>query len=363
MIRRLVCIGFIGLALPSLSCRTPGPVSTVNTFSTIAAIPLGITGKPRLRMGRSPTGAVIGPDIGKHGYTPNLSERNGIVFTCRAGQIDTAHTRKTADWTYYLAKKFMVHLENNRTSFTYKMPEPSRYFVRMAYPDNWRTLSPRERKEISREVAIELGAYAAYVGTTWHEMLTWEGYRASRILPEFFSAFSWEENFSNLLGSRVAAKALRDKRRSYNDAVTEALDEELAFLGAQPAGVARRARQQVKGLWYSGHFLSIEMKKRNFDIGFDDGFVTPIIVPVSECEGIAPVEYPVPSLETVRDYGFEITIELEPVIKKQLLRYVYPNESIKGRRIIPEKHFGLIMEHIRQEGIDLYGPDCDGNTL
>lgn len=124
MIRRLVCIGFIGLALPSLSCRTPGPVSTVNTFSTIAAIPLGITGKPRLRMGRSPTGAVIGPDIGKHGYTPNLSERNGIVFTCRAGQIDTAHTRKTADWTYYLAKEFMVHLENNRTSFTYKMPEP-----------------------------------------------------------------------------------------------------------------------------------------------------------------------------------------------------------------------------------------------
>ena len=363
MIKGLLRFALIGLALPNLSCRTPGPVSTVNTFSTIAAVPLSITGKPRLRMGRSPTGAVIGPSIGKHGYTPNLSERNGIVFTCRAGQIDTAHTRKTADWTYYLTNAFLVHLENNETSFSYKMTEPSRYFVRLAYPDNWHALTPQERKAVSREVAIELGAYGAYVGTTWHEMLTWVGYKASLILPEFFSAFSWEENFSNLLGAHVAAKALRDEARGYSDALTEALDEELAILGAQPARVAKRARQQVQGEWYSGTILNIEIKKRHFDIGFDDGFVTPIIFPVSECEGIDPMDYPVPQLETIRDYGFEITLELEPVIKKQLLRFVYPNESIKGKRINPEKHFELIMKHIRQEGIDLYGPDCYGNTL
>jgi hypothetical protein len=359
MVNGLLRVALIGLAMPNLSCSSrPGPVSFMNTLSTLAAVPLSVTGKPRLRMGRAPTGAVIGSDLGKHGYTPNLSERNGIVFTCRGGQIDTAHTRKSADWTCYLTKVFLVHIENNETSFSFRMPEPSRYFVRLAYPDNWHALAPAERKAISREVAIELGSYAAYVGTTWHEMLTWVGYKAMLIMPEFFSAFSWEENFSNVLGARMAAKALRDEGRSYDDALTAAFDEELVMLGAQPARVAKRVRREEKGEWYTGPILNVDVRKRHFDIGIDDGFVTPIVFPIPECEGIDPVDYPAPHLETIRDYGFEITLEIEPVIKEELLRLVYPNESIEGKRINPEKHFGLIMKYMQEEAIELYGPDC-----
>ena len=44
-------------------------------------------------------------DIGKHGYRHSWWEQSGIMYTCKAGHIDMAHVRKTADWTAYLASR------------------------------------------------------------------------------------------------------------------------------------------------------------------------------------------------------------------------------------------------------------------
>jgi len=147
--------------------------------------------------------------------------------------------------------------------------------------------------------------------------------------------------------------------RGYDDAVTAAFKEELDYLGVQSSTVSERAAEQVKGQWYTGHFIYVDTKRRHFDIGFDDGFVTPVVVPVAECEGIDPADYPIPSLKTIREYGFEVSIEMAPVVQKQLLKCIYPNENTDMKRINPEKHFGIIIQHIRKEAIEMYGPDYD----
>ena len=60
---------------------------------------------------------IIGPqDVGHHEYDAGMierrsdepralgsSERNGLVYTCRGGFIDTAHLRDYADWTLFLS--------------------------------------------------------------------------------------------------------------------------------------------------------------------------------------------------------------------------------------------------------------------
>lgn len=180
--------------------------------------------------------AFLGPEeLGPHGYEYNWSEQNGIVYTCRGGHIDISHTRKTADWTAFLAARTFDRISRNKRSFTFKMREPSVYRVELTYPENWQDLSQAEQERIARQVALALGPYLSYAANTWHEILTWFGYGNIAIYSEFPSAFSWEDTFSNLLGAHVAAAALRDTEHTYDKAVTLELDRELKNLGIKKA--------------------------------------------------------------------------------------------------------------------------------
>jgi hypothetical protein len=83
-------------------------------------------------------------------------------------------------------------------------------------------------------------------------MLTWYGYKSVGFVPEFHSSFSWEDSLSNLLGTYLATKALRDTAHSYDQAMTMVLNEEMRKLGVQPAAVAKQASRSVQGRWFSG---------------------------------------------------------------------------------------------------------------
>ena len=255
---------------------------------------------PRPRMGSYATSTMgttfLGPEeLGPHGYEYNWSEQNGIVYTCKGGHIDISHTRKAADWTAFLAARAFDRISRNKRGFTFKMREPSVYRVELSYPENWQDLPQAEQDRIASQVALALGPYLSYAANTWHEILTWFGYGSIAIYSEFPSAFSWEDTYSNLLGTHIAAEALRDTERSYDKAVTLALDRELKNLGIQKASAARRASEKMRGLWFSGDWLFfVHTKSRNFDIGLDDGLVTPRLVPsVSECRGAVAQPYPV----------------------------------------------------------------------
>jgi hypothetical protein len=325
----------------------------------------GMNFGPRIRYGAYPSSIIgtpwAGSELGTHGYYFRLSEKNGIAYTCRGGHIDIMHVRIAADWTAYLAGESYRHLMKGDDAFSYKLlVDRSRNHVRISYPENWRSLSKDERSRIAREVAMAMGPYMTFTMVTWHEIMTWYGFQVIGLPTEYASAFSWEDSYSNLLGTRLAAKALRDTERSYNEAMEIVLDEEMARLGVQPAKVSRQASESVHGSWYTGRVSGfVNLKRRNFDIGLDDGWVTPVLLPnVPGCEGAVPISYPVPTLELPAKHGFTIAVEIEPREweKNKVLRIVYPDDR-KGKRILPTEHFPAIMAQIRREAEAKYGPE------
>lgn len=307
--------------------------------------------EPRIRLGSYAT-ATPGTNfldinsLGRHSYGNFLFENNGIVYTCRGGHIDIAHVRINADNVRYLYYKVRKNLINGNRDFTFKLNvEPSTYFVRIYYPHGWSSKTRKEREAISEELAMELSQYFTFTMTTWHEVLTWFGYKCMAFLPEQPSAFSWEDVYSNLVGIRIGAQALQDQEHDYDKAVTIALRSELENLGIQSSRTARKASEKMRGIWYDGIFL-VDMKERNLDIGLDDGFVTPMLVP-GVCEGTEALSYPVPTLEQFDKYGFKMRLEVEPreFEKGKVLKIVYPNGGYK--RIQPAKHLGVIVGYIK----------------
>ncbi|MFC1739150.1 DUF4056 domain-containing protein [Planctomycetota bacterium] len=307
----------------------------------------------------------LGPEVlGRHGYRYSLSEKNGIVYTCKAGHIDISHVRIAADWTAYLTAKSFDCLMRNKAGFSFKLKvDRTKHFVRISYPQDWKGLAQEDKEEIAREVSIKLGQYLAYTATTWHEILTWFGFKCMGLYPEFPSAFSWEDSFSNLLGSHIAVQALRDPEHEFNEAMTLLIDEELAKLGVQERHVAIQASKSVRGEWFSGNMF-VKMKKRNFDIGLDDGYVTPSLVgSVCECEGAKAQVYAAPKLDFLGEYGFSVQVRIEPREweKSKILKIVYPNTKNRRKRLNPAIHFAKIMDFLKKEAVIKYDYDIGLN--
>jgi hypothetical protein len=329
--------------------------------AVIAAGGCSIDGQPRIRTGSYAT-ATLGTNfldannLGKHSYqTPFNHEEDGIAYTCRGGHIDIAHVRIAADnvrYLYYLTKK---NLMASVSELTFKASEePSRYYVHLKYPDNWQTLSRNEKNAIADKVSLELSQYFSYTMTTWHEVLTWFGYKSTGIFPEFPSAFSWEDNYSNIIGVRLGAQAVADQEHDYDTAMTIIIKKELQYLGVQSAVTARYASEKMKGKWWEGtpFVVYVEMRERNMDLGYVDGRVTPTLVP-GVCEGAKPLSYPVPTLNTLAKYGFAMTLEVEPreFEKDKILKIVCPDG--KGKRIQLATQLPLIMDYITKDAISM----------
>ncbi len=313
---------------------------------------------PQIRIGSyaTPTLGTFFLDInhlGHHSYKFSFSEREGIVYTCKAGHIDIAHVNEAADWTAYSAAITYKHLIRDDTVFTFRLKEGSICFVRLTYPNTWQKLTQKDKDTIAFDIAVKLGRYFGYTAGTWHEILTWFGYKSTGIFPEFPSAFSWEDIFSNLLGSDIAAEALRDKKHTYDDAVTYILRKKLEELNIQSAKTARKAAEKVRGKWFSGEVPPfVNMKGRNFDTGLDDGFVTPWIVSsIRQCRGQKAQPYPVPKLDFLGKYGFSIKFEIAPHVweGRKILKIVYHNKNPEHKRIEPIKDFAPIMKEIIQQ--------------
>jgi hypothetical protein len=312
---------------------------------------------PRGRSGFYPTpvsgSKYLEPDkLGAHGYCLNFSEKNGIVYTCSGGHIDIGHVRKMADWTGFLAAKSLEQIEKENTEFKFKLYESSIYFVTLTYPENWENFSEGEKESIAREVSINLGKYLAFSAGTWHEILTWFDYRPKGFKSEFPSAFSWEDEYSNLLGVLLAEKALRNNKIEFSSSITLYLDEALKELNVQSKKTAWLVTEKMKWKWFSKGFLFTKIQMRNFDTGLDDGFVSPCPVPdISVCNDAKIKPLKVPDLKSIDKYGFSVKIEIKPREweKNKILNFVYPQNGNKAKRIEPVNHFPVIMKYIEDE--------------
>ncbi|MFH1370749.1 MAG: DUF4056 domain-containing protein [Planctomycetota bacterium] len=328
--------------------------------ATMTAIALGVaffsgcslTGAPRVRLGSYATSTpgtnfIDVNSLGRHSYYSFLFENNGIAYTCRGGHIDIAHVRIGADNVRYLYYKIRKNLINSNSTIKFKLNvEPSTYFVTIHYPPGWEDLTRKEKRQIADELAIEMSQYFTFTMTTWHEVLTWFGYKCMAVLPEQPSAFSWEDIYSNLVGIRIGARALQDKEHSYNNAVTIGIKKELEDLGAQSRHTAWKAAEKMRGKWFDGIVL-VDMKERNFDIGLDDGLVTPMLVP-GVCENAEPQSYPVPVLDKLYKRGFTMEFEVEPkeFERGRILKIIYPNGG--HSRIRPAEHIPVVVDYIKK---------------
>jgi len=326
----------------------PGGITVVIFFLNGCGVP-----QPGVRLGSYAT-ATLGTNfldlnsMGKHSFGSAWFEKNGIVYTCRGGHIDIAHARIAADNVRYLQDKARRTISGRKHDFSFKLKvEPSTYYVRIEYPQKWKKLSAKERRRITDEVSLEMGEYLTYTMTTWHEVLTWFGFKTMGFIPEQPSAFSWEDIYSNVFGIRIGSQAIRDKSHGYDQAVTIAMRKDLEDLGVQSAKTARKASDKMRGTWYMG-LLIAEMKVRNTDVGIEDGYVTPMLVP-GVCEGAEPKSYPVPTLEKSQKYGFEMDLRVEPkeFERGKILDVIYPDRAAP-EKIQPDKHLLEIMDYINK---------------
>jgi hypothetical protein len=215
--------------------------------------------------------------------------------------------------------------------------------VYLSYPENWQSLPQEERSRIAREVALAMGPYLTFTMTTCMKSSPGTASSASACHRVRLGV-----QLGGLLleppGHKVASKALLDREHPYDEAMTIALDEEMAKLGVQSAKYAKQMSESVYDSWYKGRVsMFVDLRRRNFDIGLDDGLVTPVLLPnAAGCEG--------PSRSRIRpdarrsgQVRFAARVEIVPREweRNKVLRIVYPDK--KGKRIIPTEHFPIIM--------------------
>ena len=323
--------------------------------------------EPRLRVSDyfgAPGGIkYINPDnLGHHCYSKSSGEKSGMVYTQRAGFVDIGHVREAADRTRYAATVLNYHLVRSSRRLKFSMIEPSTYYITVRYPVNWKYLDKTAQEEIVRDLSIRYGQYLAHQSLIWHELVTWFGYASSGLFSEQISSFSWEDSYSDLTGTWLGAEAMQSGG-SYDDQVIRLLAEKLNELKAEPASIGKKAGKYIKDAWYTGDiYFFVTMKKRNFDVGFDDGQITPWLVP-GMYPDVKPLPCPVPDTNCLADYGFQIKVRMDPRVAEKTKIYKALALDPSHDWIQVDRDFPRLLDHIQRQAQTRYGADVDKPTL
>jgi len=307
-------------------------------------------GGTRPRWGYLPTGSFGNPDaLGKHSSRFGLGEGAGILYTLRGGSLDIDHVRGAADITKVAHDRAYSTLLKKGKGFSLS-PAFERFSnnIEFQYPDYWDKIRKEDREKIAKAVSLKMGQYVGFNSTLYHELTTWYGGHFLLIEAEFNSSFSWDDLYSNLIGTRLAVEAIKDKSRSYNEAMTLLLEKELHKLGVVSKSEARRITKTVRGKWYGGGNLT----KRNMDIG-EDGYITPSLIPGAYSG--EPFKCPVPTLDLLNKCRFKIRYTFSSMhgADGKMRRLVNSNGPIQP------KHFPSLMRYVKEESAREYGHDID----
>lgn len=310
----------------------------------------GLGGGPRGRLGSFPNLGFGDPAaLGAHSYGYKIVETGGTYYTLRGGTIDLPHLRGAADLTRaaYCIAYHAIMSKQPRFSVSPEL-ELTTSTIHMEYPADWDQMPVSQKNTVARKVALILAPAVGYQTTVWHEMLTWKGLNFIVIDRQHESAFSWEDIYSNVLGARLAAEALQlvhIDEHAYNHAMTEGIDAEFQRLQAVPKAQAGEIAHSVDGHWFKTGLVL----QRNMDVGFDDGFVTPTIIPGFTKE--PPIPCPMPGLDGLSAYGFKVTYTISShYLQDDALRKMAGTTG----KVEPYKHFPIIMEQIEQEAREKY---------
>jgi len=309
-------------------------------------------------------------DIGPHEYDPGLlqilpspiddelragnddskhpkREHNGIIYTCRAGFLDTAHIRDFADLAWFLAAQVEERLETGGTI------ELEDYGGRRRV-----TIHPvRSEKihEVGRtRLAVAVAARLSFDLSVWREIATWYGYESVPPWSEKLSSFSPEDLYSNLLGTKLAEGILRTtaihSRREWDLAMTAWLASAMDALGIVPVDAARALMESLDGtFWSSARRIpdwDITLRRR-----FDRGpVVEPLAVhaqaPSAPC-GADDVPVPIPVQDELAGVSIDGVAEIDVVVSDRLMKHGFPLPRGGDRQVV-EADFDHLIEAVRR---------------
>jgi hypothetical protein len=299
-------------------------------------------------------------NLGRHRYerTPRWfhpDESSGIVYTTRAGFLDLAHVRITIDAVRFCTRQVRAAIAARRDLVTLPTIEGSAFIVTLRTPSD---LSNAGGNDVADELAIRIGQRLGYLMMTWHEMITWFGYRTILFIDESPSAFTYDDTMSHVVGLRVAGRALRDRSgRSFDDSATTALHKELAALGAVTPGETERAARAVEGLWWSrGKPL-----KRHLEIGLLDDTIRPWLIPgLHLMRDTEPESFRLPTLDDVfgHDYRGLYSVRIDPGVRmaERIRRELPPAHPTL---LEADRDFPVLLEIVRSQMQHRLRPDVD----
>ena len=195
---------------------------------------VGIIGVPFLKY----TETTSIEKLGDHVYMGGKDEGNGIVYTCKGGFIDVGHLREQSDWTAFL---YGVITSNKGNSIN----------IKLGREGGVKRLELNIPESLSNSDAILLAGRITYDLSVWHEISTWYGVSSIPFIPERYSAFSIEDDYSNLLGVTLGMKALRSDM-PFEKAMTKILRETLDSLQVvENEEETLQAMEDVRNDWWT----------------------------------------------------------------------------------------------------------------
>lgn len=198
--------------------------------------------------------------LGRHHYNDSAfnavsnlmglgSEQLGVMYTRRGGFIDIAHVRDTADNTLFLFSQLLPRLGQQWNIDL--SPELAIRRIQL------NAFTPPQDAAQRYTLAAYLAGELAFQMAAWHEVAQWYGYQSVPGFSEEVSAFSPEDLYSNLLGSRLAIDAILQGQAvsltAYNQAMENLLPQALHQLGAVSIRATQRQFDGIDGDWWDSH--------------------------------------------------------------------------------------------------------------
>ena len=264
--------------------------------------------------------------MGNHHYLGDKEEKNGVLYTRRGGFLDIGHLRDYIDWTAYLY------------NLAKKSQQDGAILIQLAFEAGEKSLIINVPANENEEDVINLAGRIAYDLSIWHEITSWFGATAVPLVSEKFSSFSVEDAYSNLLGTKIGAKAILSDL-PYEQAVTKMIQETLSDLEVVPAKEETiQAFEAVRNVWWTRKKPLPNNKMMMYrNVGVYPT-VSPMIAPGWESQSNTPVLLAVPEsthdgipLSEYYTLIFELNLKV-PVSK------IFPGRTVRtvNQRDFPE---------------------------
>jgi uncharacterized protein DUF4056 len=292
-----------------------------------------------------------------------MRENNALLYTCRGGFIDLAHVRDNADATLFWSAAIARASLNGATIELPNEGGARRVHLRPLPPD----LVARYGL---RRVAISVAQWLAFELSVWHEIATTYGWSTLELYPEYLSAFSPEDLYSNLLGIRIAGGLLMEQGEAETDVLydrhmDEWLRATLAYLQPVSADAGAEAMRLVDGVWWDSRARLPDPRlvlRRNTDAGAE---LSPWVVsrayasPAMQawvdrhCGG---AEHPLTLRRgsAIDGHAFEefATLEIDVHVPDP---FPFPRA---GSTRITQEDFPVVLQAVRRYAIERLGPDA-----